>query len=1254
MEVDRDGNIYSTLTLAADPGDIPIANMQQEGMTMDEDGFLYLVNENGGGDINHPELWVYARSTATNFAPTAVDLTNAQTAINENTSTTLRIKLANVSITDDGLGNNSLSVTGADAAFFEVDSTGLYLKAGTVLDYETKTSYAVTVTVDDTSVGSTPDATVNYTLLVNDIVNETPGLPALYISEVAPWSSGNTPVGVDWFEITNFGSSAINIAGWKVDDDSHSFASALELHGVTSIAAGELVIFFESSDANANATKTAFINEWFGGVAPAGLQFGNYSGGGIGLSTGGDQVNLYSGAGVLEASVIFGGSTLTSPFRTFNNAAGINNATISQLSSVGQNGAFGVTPSTPSPHTEIGSPGSVGRLFVSEVAPWASGSSPGAADWFELTNSTTQTIDITGWRMDDVSQSFAGSVALNGITSIAPGEPVIFIETANLAAAQASFLNTWFGGNAPAGLQIGNYTGGGVGLGTGGDGVNIYNSTGVLQATLTFGSSPGSAPFATFDNARAFTGAPTPITQLSANGVNAAFIAVNDANEIGSPGEIVPTNDAPIAVDDSLTSVAEDSGARTISFASLTGNDLKGPANESGQTLTITNVANAVGGTVNIVGTDVIFTPTANYFGPASFDYTVRDNGTSYGNNDFKTDVGSVSFTITSVNDAPQITSGSAFSTTEGNAAVGTVTATDIENNAIAFAVTGGADQGFFTIDSNTGALSFIAPPNYEGFADFDHDNTYEVVVTATDTLGDPTNQAITVQVTNVAPPTPTDGNAAANMVVEGAGNGTLVGITASAPDVAGGTVTYTLTDNAGGRFAINSSTGIVTVANGSLIDYEAATSHSITVQASDGALSSSQSFVIAVSNVGVTINGTAAANVIDATHTPAGQPLPTEDDDTINGLGGIDTINALGGDDFIDGGAGADTMIGGLGNDTFVVSASADVVVENANEGTDTIRSAINYTIGANVENLELLGSANLKGTGNSDANAITGNSGDNTLAGLEGADTLDGGEGLDTATYAASSSGVNVSLMAGVNSGGDAQGDTLIRIENVTGSKSEDTIEGDGADNVLTGGGGKDTVSYAHAEAGVTVTLASNVAQDTIGAGSDTLKAFENLRGSSFEDVLTGSSSANVIDGLDGGDLLNGEGGNDTLIGGDGADTLTGGAGKDVLTGGADADIFVFGPALAASADKLMDFQHGVDVLQFSASDYGLPAGPLDPGNLVFGSAATDHHSEFIYNATTLTLRWDPDGIGGAGPVTIATFNSAIALTASDFVIV
>ena len=99
--------------------------------------------------------------------------------------------MANVEITDDGLGTNNLAVTGADAAFFEVDSTGLYIKAGTHLDFETKKSYAVTVTVDDQTVGATPDATANFTLSVTDVAIETPAHSQLIISEVAPWSSGN-------------------------------------------------------------------------------------------------------------------------------------------------------------------------------------------------------------------------------------------------------------------------------------------------------------------------------------------------------------------------------------------------------------------------------------------------------------------------------------------------------------------------------------------------------------------------------------------------------------------------------------------------------------------------------------------------------------------------------------------------------------------------------------------------------------------------------------------------------------------------------------------------------------------------------------------------------------------------------------------------------------------------------------------------------------------------------------------------------
>ena len=312
--------------------------------------------------------------------------------------------------------------------------------------------------------------------------------------------------------------------------------------------------------------------------------------------------------------------------------------------------------------------------------------------------------------------------------------------------------------------------------------------------------------------------------------------------------------------------------------------------------------------------------------------------------------------------------------------------------------------------------------------------------------------------------------------------------------------------------------------------------------------------------------------------------------DDALTGSTAANVLMGLAGNDTLNGGAGADTLIGGAGNDTYVVDNTGDVVTENANEGIDTVQASVTYTLAANVENLTLNGNGNINGTGNTLDNVIVGNGGNNILAGLAGADTLDGGAGTDTASYAASSSGVTVSLAAGTASGGDAQGDTLIRIENLTGSGLNDTLEGDGANNVLNGGAGTDTVSYEHAGAAVTVSLATTAAQNTGGAGTDTLSAFENLTGSAFNDALTGSTAANILMGLAGNDTLNGGAGADTLIGGAGNDTLVGGSGADILTGGLDADRFVFS-ALADSApgtpDLITDFVHGTDIIDLSAID-------------------------------------------------------------------
>jgi Ca2+-binding RTX toxin-like protein len=252
-------------------------------------------------------------------------------------------------------------------------------------------------------------------------------------------------------------------------------------------------------------------------------------------------------------------------------------------------------------------------------------------------------------------------------------------------------------------------------------------------------------------------------------------------------------------------------------------------------------------------------------------------------------------------------------------------------------------------------------------------------------------------------------------------------------------------------------------------------------------------------------------------------------------------------------------------------------------------------YTGGFTTFNFDgMIGSLSLAGqgvldetlTGASKNDTLSGNDGNDVLIGLAGNDTLDGGNGNDllrggvgddtliggagddTATYSDATVGVtvNLSLTSAQNTVG-AGTDTLTGIENLIGSAFGDTLTGDTAANridagdgddtldggdgddllrgglgadLITGGLGVDTATYSDAAIGVTVDLSVTVAQDTVGAGSDTLGGIENLIGSAFGDDLTGDAGANRIDAGDGDDTVAGGAGNDELIGGLGIDTL------------------------------------------------------------------------------------------------------------------
>ncbi len=187
------------------------------------------------------------------------------------------------------------------------------------------------------------------------------------------------------------------------------------------------------------------------------------------------------------------------------------------------------------------------------------------------------------------------------------------------------------------------------------------------------------------------------------------------------------------------------------------------------------------------------------------------------------------------------------------------------------------------------------------------------------------------------------DGNSVGpGIVSESAADGTVVGTAFAVDADVGDSFTYTLTDAAGGRFAIDANTGVVTVADNTLLDYETTTSHNITVRVTDsGGLTYDETFTINLTDViegtsgGDTLNGTAGDDVI----------LGFAGSDTLNGLAGNDTLDGGAGSDSLDGGTGADTLTGGSGSDRFdyaegdggATVALADVITD-FEDGTDMI----------------------------------------------------------------------------------------------------------------------------------------------------------------------------------------------------------------------------------------------------------------------------------------------------------------------------
>ena len=307
-----------------------------------------------------------------------------------------------------------------------------------------------------------------------------------------------------------------------------------------------------------------------------------------------------------------------------------------------------------------------------------------------------------------------------------------------------------------------------------------------------------------------------------------------------------------------------------------------------------------------------------------------------------------------------------------------------------------------------------------------------------------------------------------------------------------------------------------------------------------------------------------------------------------LNGTGNelVNVLTGNAGINTLDGGVGADTLIGAAGNDVYLVDNAGDVITElsTTGSGTDTVNASVSYTLGANVENLTLLGGA-LVGTGNTLNNLLIGNALANTLAGDAGNDTLDGGTGADTLTggvgndvYLVDNAGdvVTEALNAGTDTVRASIDSTLAsNLENLTltgsalsgtgntlnnlltGNALANTLVGDAGYDTLDGGLGADTLTGGTGNDIYIVDELGDVVTESTAAGTDTVKSGINYTlGTNLENLTltgsavsgTGNTLTNILIGSALANVLTDDLGNDTLDGGTGADTLTGGLGNDV----------------------------------------------------------------------------------------------------------
>ncbi|ANC92648.1 DUF4347 domain-containing protein [Azospirillum humicireducens] len=598
---------------------------------------------------------------------------------------------------------------------------------------------------------------------------------------------------------------------------------------------------------------------------------------------------------------------------------------------------------------------------------------------------------------------------------------------------------------------------------------------------------------------------------------------------------------------------------------------------------------------------------------------------------------------------------------------------------------------GRFAIDSVTGLVT-VADAT---LLDFETASSHDIVVAVSDgSITTTTTMTIAVLDGNDRPTRPVDVDAAVNTVSERAAVGTVVGITAFATDPnPGETVTYSLADNAYGSFAIDSTTGVVTVASNQRLDYGIGDSRTIVVRATDSngqPISNDQTFTIAVTNLveqrsytGGSANNYFVASAPDywTIDGGAGNDNLTGNalSDTLLGGEGNDVLYGAGGDDQLQGGAGNDTLEGGAGADLLSGGAGIDTVRYTAAVKIDLATGQHTGQAAGDVfDGIEIFQGSSYQDTliGDAGDNWLVGGSGNDTLIGGAGADTLDGGYGIiDTVSYANETASILIDFATGVN-GGAAAGDVLISIEEVDGTAYGDLMIGNAGTNNLWGEGGDDTLLGGAGADGMSGGAGNDIldggtGHDAMRGGlgddifyvdmsNDSVTEFLNEGIDTVRSVLSSYRLTDNVENLiyDGAGSFTGTGNalDNRLTGGAGDDTLTGGGGADTLTGGAGADLFVLAShtdsGLGAAADLIQDFSAGQDMIDLRKVDANSGLSGDQAFTFIGTAAFTGVAGQLSYRTLADgTTRVSADRNGDGLPDMELSLSGTLTLSASNF---